>query len=232
MEPRPAHFFRSSIFRKQVIAITGLMIVGFVIVHLAGNLMVYLGPETYNHYSEKLLSMGALLWTIRIGLIAAVVVHVVLTLQLAHENWRARGTRYAVYEPVGDRSFATKTMKYTGILIFVFLFIHLYDFTFADKSGDTSIVTGLNDGESLHLFGLVWNAFQNPLRSLFYVVVMVAVGLHLAHGIESLVQTMGFNHDRYTPWVRRVSLAVGVVVAVGFITIPLYVLFFPRPLGL
>lgn len=232
MEPRPSRFLRSSIFRKQVIAITGLIIVGFIFVHLAGNLMVYAGPETYNHYSEMLLSMGELLWLIRIVLITAAVVHVVLTLQLALENYRARGTRYAAYEPVGDRSFATKTMKYTGILIFLFLFIHLYDFTFADKAGDESVVTGLNEGESLHLYGLVWNAFNNPLRALFYVLVMVAVGLHMAHGVESLFQTLGFNHDRYTPWLRKISVVIGVVVAVGFITIPLYVLFFPKPLGM
>jgi len=232
MEPRPAHFLRSSIFRKQLVAITGLIIVGFIFIHLAGNLMVFAGPEKYNHYSEMLLSMGELLWLVRIVLIVAAVVHIGLTLQLAHENMRARGTRYAVYEPVGDRSFATKTMKYTGILIFLFLFIRLFDFTFADKTGDKSIVTGLNDGESLHLFGLVWTAFNNPLRALFYVVVMAAVGLHMAHGVESLFQTLGFNHDRYTPRLRKLSLVIGIVVAAGFITIPLYVLFFPKPFGM
>ena len=232
MELRPTQFFRSSIFRKQLIAITGFMIIGFVAMHMVGNMMVYAGPETYNHYSEMLLSLGELLWVIRIVLIAAAVVHVGLTLQLAYENHRARGDRYAVYAPVGDRSFATKTMKYTGILIFVFLFVHLNDFSLADKSGSTSIVAGLNEGESLHLYGVVWNAFKNPLRSLLYVLVMVAVGLHVSHGFESLFQTIGFNHDRYTPWLRRISVILGVVVATGFITIPLYMLFFPKPLGL
>lgn len=232
MEPRSTRLLRSSIFRKQLIAITGLMIVGFVLVHLAGNLMLYAGPEKYNHYSEMLLSMGELLWVIRIGLIAAAAIHVVLTLQLALENYRARKDRYAVYQPVGDRSFATKTMKYSGGLILLFLFLHLSDFTFADKTGANSIVKGLNGGESLHLYGLVWNGFKNPLRSLIYILVMVAVGLHVAHGFESLFQTLGFNHDRYTPVLRRISLVIGVVVAAGFITIPLYVLFFPKPLGL
>ncbi len=226
MDPRPAHFLRSSIFRKQLIAITGLMIIGFVVVHLFGNLMLYAGPTKFNHYSELLLSMGELLWIIRIGLITAAVVHIGLTLQLVLENRKARTQRYEVYTPVGDRSFATKTMKYSGILILAFLVLHLYDFTLADKTSASSIVEGLNEGESLHLYGLVVNAFNNPLRSLIYIVVMIAVGLHLAHGLESLFQTLGFNHDRYTPRLRQLSLIFGVVIAAGFITIPLYVLIF------
>jgi succinate dehydrogenase / fumarate reductase, cytochrome b subunit len=231
MDPRPAHFLRSSIFRKQLIAITGMVLIVFVVLHLLGNLLLYAGPATFNAYSERLLSLGALLWLARFGLIVTAVAHVGLTLQVVFENYKARGARYAEFRAVGKRSVATRTMKYTGLIILGFLFLHLYDFTFGDKTGSQSIITGLAEGESLHLYGLVWNAFKVPWRSVVYMVVMVAVGLHTAHGFESVFQTAGFNHDRYTPWLRLISVILGVVVAVGFISIPLYVLILSRPFG-
>jgi succinate dehydrogenase / fumarate reductase cytochrome b subunit len=223
----------SSILRKQLAAITGLVMVGFIIAHLAGNLLILLGPEAFNHYAETLASLGELLWVMRFGLIASVLLHIYLTMQLVLENNRAREQQYEVTKDHGDRKMATRAMKYTGILIILFLFLHLYDFTFADKHGDGSIVEGLNDGESLGLFGLVWNSFslQYIWRNFIYILAVGSVGLHLSHAIESLFQTLGINHPRYTPLIRKASLAIGIAVALGFASIPVYVLLMPKPFG-
>lgn len=224
----------SSIFRKQISAITGLAMIGFVIAHLSGNLLIYGGPEMFNGYTEKLHEVEELLWIMRFGLIISIILHVVITLTLARENSRARDTRYQVTKDHGDRKMATRFMKYTGILIVFFLALHLYDFTFGDKHGDATIVEGLNNGESLGLFGLVWNSFSievNWWRVLIYEVAVIAVGLHLSHAIESLLQTIGFNHDRYTPTIRKASLAIGILIAIGFGSIPVYVALAPSPFG-
>jgi len=223
----------SSILRKQLIAITGLVMVGFVIAHLAGNLLILLGPKAFNHYAETLASLGELLWVMRFGLLASVLLHIYLTMQLVIENSRARAMDYDVTKDHGDRKMATRAMKYTGIMIVFFLFLHLYDFTFGDKTGQASIVEGLNDGESLGLFGLVWNSFQlqHIWRNFIYILAVSSVGLHLSHAIQSLCQTMGINHPRYTPLIKKASMALGIAVALAFSSIPIYVLLMPKPFG-
>jgi len=215
--------FRTSVFRKQMVAVTGLLMVLFILAHLAGNMLIYLGPEALNDYSEKLHAIPELLWIARIGLVTALVLHVFFTVQLVFENASARGsTRYAVSESKReDLAFGRRTMAITGSLVFVYIFIHLADFTIADKSAENA-ATFVN-GEPQALYGLVWNSFQDAWRVGLYVVAVCCVGLHLSHGIQSLFQTVGFFHDKYTPAIRRASVALGVIVAVGFSSIPVYV---------
>ncbi len=227
---------RSSVFRKQIVALTGLAMVGFVLAHLAGNLLIFRGPEAFNHYAETLASLGEILWIMRFGLIASVVLHIVMTLKLASENTAARDRPYEVTQDNGDRKLATRLMKYTGIMIILFLCLHLYDFTFGDKTGPGTVIDGLNDGESLGLFGLVWNSFKitrgwNWFRVVIYILAVSSVGMHLTHAIESLFQTLGLNHDKYTPIIRKASVAIGIAVAVLFASIPIYVSIMPSPFG-
>ncbi|MCP4641504.1 MAG: succinate dehydrogenase cytochrome b subunit [bacterium] len=214
----------SSIVKKQVVAVTGLMMVGFVVSHLAGNFILFLGPEAFNGYAEKLAAVGPLLWAARFGLIGALPTHICFTVLLTLENRAARGSRYAVNDDFGSTTFAKKTMIYTGALVLFFVFFHLSDFTFGDKVGEASVVPGANGGESLGLFGLVWNGFVRIPRSFFYILAVWCVGLHLTHGIQSVCQTIGFNDDRYSPLIVRASVAAGVLVALGFSSIPLYVI--------
>jgi succinate dehydrogenase / fumarate reductase cytochrome b subunit len=230
-------FLRSSIFRKQVIAVTGIAMVGFLVAHLSGNLLIYAGPEAFNKYSEKVASFGPLLWVMRVGLIACVLLHVVLTLKLVQENRAARPQSYAVAEPKGQRSLGALIMQYTGIFILIFLCLHLYDFTFSNKHGPHSVVPGLSNGESLGLFGVVWNSFKftDPLgwiRIPVYLIAVTGVGLHLSHAIQSVVQTLGFNHPKYTPIIRKVSIVFGAVIGLGFGMIPVYVMLAPQPMGI
>ncbi len=214
----------TSVFKKQVVALTGIFLVLFIIGHLAGNLLIFVGPDAFNTYAEKLHDLGALLWVARIVLLAAFVIHIYYTIKLTQENRQAGAGRYAVANPKGDWPFARKTMIYTGLLVFFFFFIHLYDFTFVDPEGEYSVVATSNGEENLGLYGLVWNSFLNPLRALFYVLAVIATGLHLSHGIQSLFQSLGLDHDGYTPAVRKTSVVLGAIVAVGFALIPVYVI--------
>jgi succinate dehydrogenase / fumarate reductase cytochrome b subunit len=230
-------FLRSSVFRKQVIAVTGAAMIGFLVAHLSGNLLIYAGPKAFNAYAEKMASLGPLLWVMRIGLIVCALAHVYLTLKLVQENRAARPQSYAVDEPKGKRSLAAMIMQYTGIFILLFLALHLYDFTFANKSGPHSVVPGLSNGESLGLFGVVWNSFKftDPigwLRIPVYLIAVTGVGLHLSHAIQSVVQTLGFSHPRYTPLIRIASVGIGALLALGFGMIPVYVMLAPQPMGI
>jgi succinate dehydrogenase / fumarate reductase cytochrome b subunit len=219
---------KSSIFRKQLSALTGLALVGFVIAHLAGNLFIFMGPEAFNEYAESLqeLGHGKLVWIMRSGLIVAFLIHLIATISLVWGNSKARATRYEMTQSHGNRKFATRAMKYTGAVIFIFLIFHLLDFTLSDKTGDGSVV---ND-ENLGLYGLVFNDFQNWFRVIGYIIAVSAVGLHLTHAIQSMFQTFGLNHEKYTPVIKKVSLAAGIIVAVIFSAIPLY-LVMCDPLG-
>lgn len=236
---RISRILGSSVFRKQLVAITGLAMVGFIIAHLSGNLLVFGGPDAFNAYAERLAGFGGLLWVMRIGLLAALIVHVWLTVLLVRENRRARGDeRYFEYNDHGERTWAMRTMIYTGLLILLFVPIHLNDYTFADKTGVDSVIPGVNNDESLHLFGVLWNSYTIGVgilpawaRIVLYVLAVSAVGFHLSHGIQSLFQTLGFNHRRYTPIIKWASIALGVIVAVGFASIPIFIVLAPEPFG-
>jgi len=220
-----AHLLRSSVLRKQIVAVTGLAMVGFIILHLAGNLLIFLGPEAFNGYSKLLHAVPELLWVARIILITALILHVYFTAKLFRENHEAREERYAVENSKRDDvAFARKYMIYTGLLVFFFLFLHLWDFTITSKVGPQTIIPDVAGNKQLGLYGLVWNDFHNWLRSLIYVAAVCSVGLHLSHGIQSMFQTIGINHERYTPIIVKASIVIGIIVAVGFSMIPLYVI--------
>ncbi len=226
MADHSVRILTSSVFRKQIVAVTGVVLVLFIIGHLAGNLLILLGPEAFNRYAETLQSLGELLWAERAVMFTLAVLHVTFTVLLTMENLQARGQRYAVSANHGGTNFVRKTMIYSGALIFFFLFLHISDYTLADKTGPASIIAGLNNGESLGLYGLVWRSFlfqEHWWRPLVYIAAVVCVGAHLTHGIQSMFQTLGVNHERYTPIIRKVSVALGVIVGAGFSAIPIIV---------
>lgn len=213
-----------SIGKKLIVAISGLGLVFFILFHLAGNLLVLFGPNVFNGYAARLESLGPLLWVVRIGLAAFFIVHIVFTIWVTLDNRKARQNRYEVFEPKGGERWTTATMIYTGLLLFFFLFLHLYDFSFTDRHGELSVVAGASTSESLGLYGLVWNRFLNIPRSIIYILAVTAVGMHFAHGFQSLFQTLGYEPQDYGGAVQRLSLALGAVLAVGFSAIPIYVI--------
>ena len=216
--------FRSTVAMELAVALSGLAMVLFIFGHLAGNLLIFAGPEALNTYADKLQSLGPLLWVARIGLIAALVTHMGLTVYVTLANRAARGQqRYAMNAYVGPKTVASRLMVYTGIIIFSFLVLHLLDFTFAAKTGPATVVAGMG-AHSLGLFGLVWNTFANPVHALVYIVAVWAVGLHFMHCLSSVWVTLGALTDRATPKADAISLALGVAVSLGFSAIPVYVL--------
>jgi len=211
----------SSIARKQTVAITGLILILFVIGHLAGNLFIFGGSTVYNAYAKKLASLRPGLYLIEAILLYVFCVHMYVTALLVLENIQARGSqRYAVSRDVGERSWATRLMPYTGTFILIFVIWHLLDFTFVDHEGPRSV---LPDGQSYGLYGIVYNAFRDPLHSVLYILAMICVGFHLYHGIESFMQTLGFNDPIYASLIKKISQALAVVITVGYSSIPFYI---------
>ncbi len=212
-------YLNSSIGRKQIVAITGVMLVLFLVGHLLGNLIIYLGPEAFNAYAKKLAGLRPGLLVVEVGLLVIFLIHVYYTATLVHENIRARANNYAVTQNE-TRSLATRLMPFTATVIFAFVIFHLMDFTFVDKEGPR----GLINGENYHVFGIVYNAFKNPFHSLFYIVAMGCIGFHVAHGIQSTMQTFGFHSSKYTPTIKQLSVWLGWGIAVLFSSIPVAVL--------
>ena len=150
-------------------------------------------------------------------------VHIFVTYLLVLENITARGgvSRYAVHRPVGNRSWATRLMAYSGFGVFAFVLWHLLDFTFVEHEGPRSI---LPDGHSYGLYGIVYNAFRDPLHSVLYILAMICVGLHLYHGVESFMQTLGLNDSSYALMIKTFSKIFSVLITLGYSSIPIYVL--------
>ena len=178
-------YLKSSIGKKQLVAVSGLGMVVFLIVHLLGNLLVFVGPEALNEYAKKLHSLGPLLWVARLGLLATFFLHFGLVIHLIIQNKKARKNSYSTPLHKKTRSLFTQTMKLSGVIIFLYIGIHLYDFTFTKHTPDISSINGVYYG----LYGHLYNYFLNPLRSIFYVLAMISIGFHLVHGVQSVLQT-------------------------------------------
>ncbi len=204
---------------KQLVALSGLAMVGFLVAHLLGNFLIFSGPVALNSYAHKLHSLGPILWIMRLGLLSMFLMHFSLVVYLVIVNKKAREHSYTVPIHKKTRSLFTQTMRYSGLLIFVYIFVHLFDFTFTPHTADNSVIDGVYYG----LYGHVYNYFINPFRSVFYIVTMFAIGFHLIHGVQSVLHTFGFYHPVYTPIIHKVSWGMGAFVAFGFSVIPVYI---------
>ncbi len=212
----------SSIGKKQVVAVSGLLLILFLIAHLAGNLLIYRGPEAINIYSHTLHSFGLFIRLAEFGLAAIFLIHIAFTAMVVIDNKKARPIGYIGGQPYKERSLATRLMPYTGTILLIYVITHLFDFTLANSNGPGAFVNGQNLG----LYGLIVNAFANPYEVLWYVVAMAAVGFHLVHAIQSVCQTFGLNHPVVTPVLKKISFVLGVLISVSFASIPIYVWLF------
>lgn len=211
---RARRFYAASLGKKAVMAVTGFLLFGYLLVHLLGNLQIYVGPEQLNGYARVLHSQPALLWVARIVLLTAVVLHVVSALQLWLLKRRARPMGYVKedYDPTG---YASRTMMWSGPIIGVFVVFHVLHLT----AGSVNLPY-----RELDAYHNVVNGFQIPAVSISYVVAMLLLCPHLYHGVWSMFQTLGISHPRYTPLVKRLAAVFAVVVAAGNISIPVSVL--------
>jgi succinate dehydrogenase / fumarate reductase cytochrome b subunit len=209
--PWPVEFYRSAVGKKWVMALTGIMIMGFVFFHAFGNLKVYLGAEDFNHYGEFLREIAVpllprtwFLWIMRPGLAVAFVLHIHSAYGLTMMNRRARGTGYVQSRDWQAANAASKSMRYTGVVILLFVVFHLTDLTWGFTNPD-------------YVRGDVYRNFvasfsRTPI-ALVYIVANLALCLHLFHGAWSMFQSLGLNNPRWNKWRR--SFAVGFAVLIG-----------------
>jgi succinate dehydrogenase / fumarate reductase cytochrome b subunit len=200
----------TSVGKKLMMAVTGLCFCGFLVVHLLGNFTMYKSGEYFNSYAEHLQSLGIALRIAEAGLVFLALVHIITGLLLFLQNRNARPVRYQMDKPGGGRTLGSATMPYTGILLLCFVLLHLFHFTFVDKTGTT-------------VFKLVAAAFQNPLYIGMYIVAVIIAGVHVSHGFWSAFQTIGANHPKYMPLIKSVGLVLAFVVALGFGSLPIYI---------
>ncbi len=206
--------WRSTVGKKALMAVTGLVLFLYVFFHMLGNLQVYAGAEQINAYARLLHVSAELLWTIRAVLLAAVLVHVVAGIQLYLRSREARPVAYADYRPEAS-SAASRTMIWSGILIFAFVVFHLLDLTVGVVHPD------FREGDVFHNL-LV--SFGQLAGVIVYLVALVGLGFHLWHGVYSMFQSLGLSNRRLTPTTQRFAAGVAVVVTLGFASIPLAVI--------
>lgn len=252
---RFADLFSSSVGRKLLTGLTGLGLTVFVIVHMIGNLALFSDdPGAYNRYADFLLGTGPILYVVEAILLVFALVHAYLGIQIYLGRKRARKAGYKKYRSSGRpslQSFSSRTMIFTGLVLLVFLVIHLATFKFGPgiEEGYVATETGASvaadetlgpsevevvDGVVVmrDLRRLVLHKFQNPLYAFGYVFVMLLLGFHLRHGIWSALQSLGAMNPKLTPVVYTLGGILAVLVALGFLVLPLYIFFFVPDPGL
>ncbi len=209
-------FLRSSIGRKVVMAVTGAILFGFVLGHMIGNLLVYLGPEALNGYAVFLREFlhGAGLWVARAVLLAAVILHIWSATSLTLASRRARPVAYAEQE-WKESTYASRTMRWSGVILFAFVVYHLMHFTFGNAH-PTFI-----EGDVYHNFIA---GFRSVPVSVVYIVAMIFLGLHLRHGVWSMFQTLGVSHPRHIAMAKTGAWIFAAIIVLGNISFPLAVL--------
>src|SRR5213595_2091409 len=212
----------SSIGRKIVVAVTGVILILFVIGHLLGNLQIYLGPEWINAYSQHLRDLGPLLWLIRAFLLIAVILHIYFTILLAIENRRARPERYIDREYV-KASWASRHMVVSGLVVLAFIIFHLLHFT-ARKFNPQFPLLKLDPLNRYDVYSMMVYGFENIYVSIFYVVGLFLLTLHLTHGSSSFFQSLGLNDRRLTPRLAIGGRILAWLLFIGYTSIPIAVL--------
>lgn len=215
-------FYTSSLGRKYIVGITGAILIGYVVGHLLGNLLVFVGPDAINAYAAKLHAFGALLWAVRLFLLVAVVLHIYFTVLLAIENRKARPDRYVKSEHVKS-TVASRTMWISGLLLLAFIVYHIAHFTV--RVADPRVASlkldalGRFDVYSMMIYG-----FQNAFVSGFYILAMYLLALHLSHGASSFFQTLGVNDKRLAPKLAHGARIFAWLIFAGYAAIPIAVL--------
>jgi len=213
--------WRSSLGKKYIMAITGLGLFIFVIIHMLGNLQIFAGREQINAYAAFLKSRPGLLWTARIGLLILAALHIISAIQLALENRAARPVRYAKWNPTAA-SLASRTILASGLVILAFVVYHLLQFTFGLTNPD---FLQLRDPLNHHdVYQMMIRGFSNVWVSVFYIIAMGLLCLHLSHGVSSMFQSVGLRSEKYRRFFTQFAKFAAVVIFIGNCSIPIAVL--------
>lgn len=216
LQHRAPNFWQSTNGKKVVMAITGCILFLFIIGHLLGNLLVYAGRERFNDYAQFLHFDGTLLWIARSILIISVVLHITATVQLAIRNKKARPVGYSRKEAIRS-SYASRTMYWSGPIVLAFVIFHLLEFTAGTIHPGSVFIPG-------DVYHNVTAGFQVWWVAAWYIFALILLGFHLRHGLWSMFQSMGYNHPRHTPILKKAALLIAVVIIAGYISIPISVL--------
>lgn len=215
--------FQSQVGRKVLSGLTGLFLVFFVIFHLVGNLAIFGEPDAMNAYSLMLHGFGPFLWVARIGLVLIFVIHAWVGISVWLRKRKARPQDYKVYSSKGEpsrQSLSSRSMLFTGIILIIFVVLHVN--TFALGVTDDVVL----DGRTTHdIKTLVVDTFQNPVYAFGYAIAMILLGAHLGHGIWSAFTSLGVSSKKVSALLYTVGVAAAVLLAIGFLFIPLYVYF-------
>jgi len=207
-------FLNSSIGKKITVGLAGLLLCGFLVGHLLGNLLLFVGRAQFNAYADFLES-SPLLPAAEFGLLALFLIHVIVTLYARWQNWQARPVDYDMCVSKGGRTVGSITMIYTAFLLLAFLAVHV-----------ATVKYGLgSEFRQNQLYERVMGFFRNPLIAGFYALAMAALGLHLSHGFQSAFQTLGVNHPKYTPFIKAAGILFAVALAGTFAAIPIWACF-------
>ncbi len=222
--PFPVELYRSAVGKKYVMALTGLALMGFVLAHMIGNLKMFLGPAEFDAYGEFLrrllvpiLPHHVAVWLMRIGLIVAFALHIHAAYALTRMNHAARRTKYQSRRDYVAANYASRTMRWSGVIVGLFLVWHLFDLSW----------TGTGFGYDFHRGAIYENVDGSLSRipvALFYVVANIALGFHLFHGAWSVFQSMGWNNPRFNRWRRDFAIGFAGLVVVGNVSFPIAVL--------
>ncbi len=217
----PATLPRTTVGKKLVMALSGLALFGFVVAHMAGNLKIFLGPDKFNDYAHFLREVGShafgesgLLWIARVGLLAALGAHVVSAVQVAAQSGRARPVAYKRGNDLSF-SYASRTMRWGGVILLAFVIYHLLHLTFGKVHPDFDVASA---------YANVVSGFQVWWVVGFYILAMVSLGLHLYHGLWSATQTLALRWPVVTRFRRPVALAIAIGITFGYLSVPLAVL--------
>jgi succinate dehydrogenase / fumarate reductase cytochrome b subunit len=209
-------FWQSTNGKKVVMAVTGVIMFGFVIGHMLGNLQMYEAPEHINAYGHFLHNLGELLWLERGLMLLAIALHIIATIQLALRSKAARPVGYSRRQAINS-SYASRTMYWSGPIVLAFIIFHLLQFTAGYLHPQAQFIAG-------DVYGNVVSGFQVWWVSAWYIFAVCLLGLHLSHGLWSMFQSVGLAHPRLTPYLRTAARAVAILIVLGYISIPISVL--------
>jgi succinate dehydrogenase / fumarate reductase cytochrome b subunit len=213
---------QSSVGRKIIMAVTGFVLVAFVCVHLLGNSSVFIGADAINAYAQKLHSLGPFVWVFRLVMLAAFAIHIFFGIQLTLENRAATPEKNVQIKRL-KTGFGAETMIVSGLVMLAFVIYHLLHFTV--RVTNPEIYVPLGDHGMVDVYVMMVQGFSSALPVIVYVIGLFFLFLHVGHGIQSLFQTLGLSNDKSLPFMEIVSKLVSVVLLVGYISIPMLVVF-------
>ncbi|MDX6766022.1 MAG: succinate dehydrogenase cytochrome b subunit [Candidatus Methylacidiphilales bacterium] len=213
----------SSLGKKYIMAITGFGLVGFVIIHMLGNLQIFLGAETLNTYAKLLKSSAEVLWGFRLGLLGMAVLHIVCAISLVLDNRRARPAGYVKERNLS--SWASRTMIVSGLIVSAFVIYHILHFTVQVTDPSYQNLTTELHGQEVHdVYRMVIQGFSNPYISAFYILSVGLLSWHLSHGISSMFQSIGLRNQRSARLLDLIALGLSTLIFLGMSSVPAAVL--------